>query len=315
MPAMRSGSLQAYFHGPPGEGKEPPPERRAARRQVSGILCMALSTLILSVMHALVRHVGQDMNTLEVAFFRNLFGLLFLLPLILRSGRQVMKTSRPGTHLLRGIIGAVSMTLWFTGLAFVPIADATALSFTGIVFASLCAVIFLGEVIRLRRSIAIAVSFLGALIMLRPGFQEIDIYVWMVLISSACWGLAMIVVKSLSTTESPLCIVSWNAVLMTALTFLPALWVWSTPTWEQLFFLFLIGCLGSAGHLAMTRALQLADATLVLPLDFLRLIWAGAIGYFAFAEFPDTWSLIGGAIIVGSAAYISRRERLKAKES
>ena len=117
MPAMRSGSLQAYFHGPPGEGKEPPPERRAARRRVSGILFMALSTLILSVMHALVRHVGQDMNTLEVAFFRNLFGLLFLLPLILRSGRQVMKTSRPGTHLLRGIIGAVSMTLWFTGLS------------------------------------------------------------------------------------------------------------------------------------------------------------------------------------------------------
>jgi drug/metabolite transporter (DMT)-like permease len=213
-----------------------------------GVLIMIFGAAILSTMNAVVRDLGQDLHPFEIAFFRNLFGGVALLPFIVYRGAAQLRSRQPRLLALRGVIGAISMLAWFYGLATVPIAEATALSFVGIVFASLGAVVFLGEVMRIRRSMAVAVSFVGALVMLRPGFAEISLGAIMVVFSAAMWGLGVLAVKALSRTDSPVCIVAWTSVSITLLTAVPAFLVWEWPDSPQFGLLLLIGIMASAGH-------------------------------------------------------------------
>jgi drug/metabolite transporter (DMT)-like permease len=127
-------------------------------------------------------------------------------------------------------------------------------------------------------------------------------------LSSLCWAGALLTVKKLSTTDSVVCIVTWNSVLLTVLSLPVALPVWVTPSTEQLLWLGIIGVLATLGHLAMTSAFKASDATAVFPVDYTRLLWASVIGYLAFGEIPDLWTWIGGTIIFASTTYIAYRE-------
>jgi len=269
---------------------------------------MLLATVLLSLMHALVRHVGSDMHPFEVSFFRNLFGLLAVLPLVLRNGVKSLRTRHPGLQALRSVLGVMAMLSWFYALTVVPIAQATALSFTNVIFASIGAALILSETMRARRWTAVCLGFTGALIILRPGFEQISLGMLLVVGSSVAWGMAMVVIKKLSRTDSVVSIVAWMAINLTILSSIPALFVWTWPTWQELFWLTLVGALGTGGHLAMTNALKLADTSTIMPLDFARLLWASIIGYFAFSEIPDVGTWLGGAIIIASATYLIIRE-------
>lgn len=275
---------------------------------VTAILVMLLSTLFLSVMQALVRYIGDDMSAIQVTFLRSIFGLIFILPFLVGKGRAGLVTHRPGLHALRGVLIAVSTVTFFWGLARVPLAEATVLSLVGIIFGSVGAVIFLGEPMRWRRWLAVGVSFLGTLVILRPGLIEPSLGAYAVLLSSITWGLALVVVKELSRTDSSLSIIAWSLILMTVFSFVMTIPVWRWPSLEEWFVGALIGATATAGHFAMTKSLQLADATIVLPLNFTRLIWAALIGYVWFAEVPDVWTWVGSILIAGSVTYISRRE-------
>ena len=274
------------------------------------MLMMLLSTASLSIMHALVRYVGTElqMHTFEVAFFRNFFGLLAVMPLIIRAGRSSLVTQQPVLQVLRGIIGVGAMLGWFYGLSVVPIAEATALSFTAAIFASLGAVFILGEKMRIRRWSAVIIGFCGALIILRPGFTAVDSGSLIILFSALCWGTNVVIVKRLSRTDTTVSIVAWMSLMMTIMSFLPAVWVWQWPSLEQLGWLLLIGIFGTLGHILMVNALKLAEATLILPLDFSRLIWTTLIGFWAFSELPDIWTWLGGSVIFASSAFIMYRE-------
>ncbi len=269
---------------------------------------MLCATFLLTLMHGVVRHVGADLHPFVISFFRNLFGVVVLAPLLLRHGPTAMYTSAPLLQVVRSMLGVVAMLCWFYGLTVVPIADATALSFTNVLFASLGAVFFLGERMRLRRWMAVALGFVGAVVILRPGFQEISTGFIMVLISSMCWGIAVVVVKKLSATDSSISIVAWMSIMLTLLSLPAALWFWQTPTLIQFGWLLLIGLLGTGGHISMVGALKLTDATNVLPLDFTRLLWAVLIGFVVFGEFPDRWTWLGAFVIIGSACYLIFRE-------
>lgn len=271
-------------------------------------LLMLSATLLLSSMHALVRYLGQQMHPFEIAFFRNLFGLLVILPLLIRYGRQSFATKQPGLQLLRGLSSIVAMLGWFYGLSLVPLAEATAISFSSAIFASLGAVLILGERMGVRRWSAVIVGFLGTLVLLRPGFTEVGPGVLLILLSSICWGTSIVIVKRLGRTDSALSIVTWMSIMLTVYSLPPALWVWQQPTAVQLGWLLLIGLLASAGHLAMVSALKLVDASSLTPLDYTRLIWTALIGYLAFGELPDVWTWIGGSLIFASVTYITLRE-------
>ncbi len=273
------------------------------------MLFMLVATLALTCMHALVRFLSAEMHAFEIVFFRNLFALFIMAPLMFRAGLKELKSRQPRLQLLRSCFGILAMALWFYGLSLVPLADATALSFTAAIFGSVAASLFLRERMRLRRWTAVITGFIGALIILRPGFHSVEPGAWIVLASSVFWALALVTVKRLSSTDSIVCIVAWNTVLLTLFSLPLALPVWTTPSVEQLGWLLLVGLLATLGHLAMTNAFRLANATAVFPVDFTRLLWASLLGFLLFAEVPDAATWIGGALIFASTTYITFRER------
>jgi len=284
---------------------------RGSSSGLQGVLLMLLATLAAACLHATVRHLSDTgLHSFQVAFFRNFFGLLALTPWILSGGVvAALRTRRFGTHLLRATTNTVSMLMFFTALGMAPLPQVQALSFTGPLFATLLAIPLLGEKIRLRRASALVTGFLGVMIIVRPGFQTVDLGTWLVLGAAALWGSTIIIIKLLGRTDSSVTITVYMGLLMSPLSLLPALWVWQWPAGQQWLWLVLAGILGTLSQLCMAQAFRLAEATALLPLDFLRLVWTSLMAYVLFAELIDGWTWLGGMVIFGSATYIALRER------
>ena len=281
---------------------------------VQGILLMLVSTMLFSGMHALVRILANEIHPFEVAFFRNLFGLIAVAPLLFRTGATRLKSKQPWLQILRALLGVLAMTAWFYGLSVVPIATATALSFMSSIFASLGAMFLLREKMRLRRGLAVVLGFVGVLIILRPGVGVFDLNMLVVLFAATMWGLSVVVVKQLTRTDSTVSIVGWMSIIMTVLSAIPAYMVWVQPNLVQFAILVMLGVLATIGHFFITNALRIAEATAVVPVDFARLIWATIIGYFFFSDPLDIWTWVGGTVIFASGFYIVYREaKLKGK--
>lgn len=275
-----------------------------------GIACMVLVGLTNTVMLSAVKHVSDTLHPFQVSFFRCLIGFVLLLPLLWRGGGlAVLRTRRPGLHLLRGVLNAGGMLTFFTAVSMVSLASVSAISFTAPLFASVLAVLVLGERIGLRRSAALIIGFAGTLVILRPGSDVFGIGALLALGSSLLWAGAMITIKRLTVTDSPLSITVWAAFSVGLFTLGPAIAVWQWPSLEVWGWLLLIGVLGNAVQLGFSKAFALAEATVVLPFDFLKLVWASVLGYLLFAEVPDHWTWIGGTAIFVSSCYVAYRER------
>ena len=262
----------------------------------------------LSAMHAIVRFLSPSIHPFELAFFRSLFGFIVILPLLLRGGIDSVRTHQPRLQMLRGVVSIAAMMSWFYGLSMVPLAEATALSFTNVIFGSLAAIIFLREKMTMARGIAVFIGFVGVLVILRPGFVQMDIGVVCVLFSALCWGCSVVIVKQLGRTDAAVSIVAWVGIQLSILSLPFALSVWVWPTMEEWLWLSLLGTLATIGHLCMVQGLKLTDAMTIFPLDFTRLIWASLFGLFIFSEWPDVWTFVGAGIIVISGNLMLYRE-------
>jgi len=278
-----------------------------------GIALMIASTLAFSTMHVMVRHVSADLHPLQVAFFRNIFGLLVFLPVILRHGFGFLRTSRLPMHGLRSVLNVVAMLCFFYALTIAPLTRVTALAFTTPLFVAVLGFVFLGERFRLRRWSAIIIGFAGTLVILRPGLIPADLGSILVLTSAGFWGMTMIVIKLLSRTDSSLTITGYSSILLSVLSLGPALYVWTQPTLEQLALLMLMGIVGTLAQIAFAQSLKDADTTAVLPFDFLKLVWASMFGVWLFGEVPDTLTWIGAVIVFASSFYIAWREHQAGK--
>jgi len=280
-------------------------------RLTVGVLLFVLSTVLVSLMHAVIRWVPGGMHPYQMAFFRNFFGLVYFMGWQSRRGFTGLRTTRLRWHLARGVLNGTAMLMFFQGLQITPLAAVAALNFTAPLYASLMAFFILREGGRVRRSIAMAIGFAGALVVLRPGFVEIGQGPLLVLVSSAIWSGALLIIKVLSRTESSVAISTYMVMVTTPITLAAALFVWQLPTLPQLFWLAIVAALGSLTHIAMAQSFKLADATAVLPLDFLKLIWSALLGYGMYGEVPDHWVWIGGLMIFSSSTYVALRERYK----
>lgn len=280
---------------------------------LAGFLMVVLAAALFASMHSTIRFVAVSggIHPFEMAFFRNLFGLIVFAPFLVKHGFGIFRTRRLGLHLGRAGMNSISMLSWFTVLALMPVADATALSLIGPVFVSLLAILFLGERVGPRRWFGISLALAGGLIIIRPGFVEIGLGTWLILFSAVVVSASKLIAKILSGTESAVTIVGLLTCLTVPITLVPALFVWQTPTLEQLGLLAMIGILGTIGHLLFVQAYKLADISLVEPAIFTRMIWAALIGFVLFSEFPDMWTWIGGAVIVVGTTYIARREAVR----
>lgn len=278
-----------------------------------GMLLVLISTFAFSGMHAVIRHLSSDLHPFEIAFFRNLFGLFALAPFFWRHGlTRMLGTQRLPLHALRGVLQIFGMFMFFYGVSLTPLAKVSALSFTAPLFATIGAVIFLGEKIRARRITALVLGFIGALVILRPGAVALDTGALLILGSSAIWSVALLMIKALSRTESSVTLTAYMGLVMTPLSFLVAVFFWQWPKPEEYFWFCIMGGLGTIGHVLLAQALKEAEATAVLPVDFTRLIWASLLGFMLFGQIPELWTWIGGTIIFASTTYIAFREtRLK----
>jgi S-adenosylmethionine uptake transporter len=265
-----------------------------------------------AIMIGLIRHVADSgMHPFEIAFFRNFFGLVAVLPWIWRGGFAILSTGKQTLHAARAATGTASMLCWFSAVALMPLTEAVALSFTGPIFVTILAALMLGETVRLRRWTAVTVGFLGTLVILRPGAEAAAASLFaagLVLASAVTSAASTITIKHLSKTEPANAIVAYMVIYLTPLTLVPALFVWTWPSWSQLGFLLALGTVATLAHLCYTRALREADASAVMPFDFARLVFSALIGFFVFHETSSVWTWVGAAIILASAAYITHRE-------
>ena len=275
---------------------------------------MSTGAAFFAVMINLVRHLTDHFDPLQVVFFRNAFGLLAVLPWLTKLGLSGLRTERLHLHLTRALFGIIAMVLWFFTLSLMPLAEATALSFTAPIFTSILAVFFLNELMRHHRWIAVALGFLGALIIIRPGLAAINPVALLAIVTALVWGSSTVLVKYMSRTETTSAIVIYLPLFLTPLSLVPALFVWAWPSPSLWAMAILFGAVGTAGHFCLTRALAVADATSVMPFDYLRLPFVAVIAYLAFGETADLWVWLGGGLIAGSAIYAARQESSAAKK-
>ena len=259
-----------------------------------------------------VRKVSVDMHVLESVMFRSLFGIVFMVPWLMRRGISVIKTKRLGLLATRGTLAYFVTYFYFSAAALIPLADLTSITFTRPILGTVAAIIFLNEVAGRRRWSAIAVGFVGMLIIVRPGFVDVNLGILLVLCGVMVQTCNTIIVKKLTQTEVPDAIVLYHTLFILPLSIIPAIYVWQTPTLEQWGWFAVIGTAGVLTQSCMTRAFVVADASFVLALSYLRLPIAAFMGFAIFGEIPIIWVWIGASIICASSAYIAHRESILA---
>jgi len=281
---------------------------RALSPIVEAALLMAFGAVCVAVQNAVIRVVSADIHTFEVVFFRNLFGLLAMLPLLGGVGLGMFRAKNPGRLMLMSTWHLLGMVCYFLALVYLPIADVTALAFSKPLFATVGAALILHEIVRARRWSAVVLGFIGVLIVLQPGTQTISPYAALVLLGALLGAATSLMIKSLTATEGVATIVWYQALFATVLALPLCLLQWRTPDLAGWLLLLAIGGLGTLSWLTMTRAFFLADASAVVPFEFLRLPFAALVAYLWFAEVPSLWTWIGGALIFGATVYIAERE-------
>jgi len=272
-----------------------------------GALWMMGSTASWSCMAAIARNFSGEIHTFEIVFFRSLFGSFFLLPWFLSVGFNGLRTKRIGMHMVRGFLGLLVIYVLFTAIALAPLGEVAAIIATRPIIASIGAIIILKEIASGRRWTATFLGFIGALLILRPGFSEMNLGVLLALISAVLMAGLTIVIKSLARTENPDTIVVWQMVIFTPCSLIPAFFVWETPNFGQFILLASTGLFGTITQRCLTRAYSAADATAVLPFDFTRLVFSAFLGLILFNEFPDLFTWLGGLLIIVGVLWMTRK--------
>ena len=281
-----------------------------AVRPARGIFWMCTAAFGSSSMNGLIRETSADIHPFELAFFRNVFGLAALAPMLLKGGiRATLRTDRLPLHFWRGMLNAIAMLAFFFAVTVTPLATVAALGFTAPLFAALLAIPFLGERPGWRRWVSLLVGFMGALVIIRPGVDDVSIGVLLLLLSSVSWAGALILIKILARTDTSLTITVYAGLFLTPITGVAALFFWTMPSPGHWLLLACIGIFGSLTQWSVAQAFHEADATVVLPFDFTKLLWSAAIGYLFFNEVPDPLTLLGGGLILASVSYVAYRER------
>ncbi len=278
---------------------------------VRGTLWMVLAAALFTGMPIAVRMLSGHMGPAEIIFFRSVLGMAFMAPYFLWTRTRPLRTKVLKLHIQRSTINFVGMVLWFYALALMPLGQAVALHFTMPLFIVLMAALFLGERVGVARWAATALGFAGVVIILRPGVVEIGAPALAVLGSAVFYGAAVTTIKVLTRTESAAVITFYSHLIMMVIAIVPTIVWWGGPRLEDTPVLLLLAVCGTIAPFAVTRALRVLDASLVAPLDFLRLPFTVAAGFFLFAEIPDRWTVIGALVIIGATTGLARREAAK----
>lgn len=280
----------------------------AQDRPLFGMFWMVVTGLNFVAVTAIVKHVGSDVPAAQGAFLRYLLGLVFLVPMVRPILAAHLTRRQVKLFVGRGVVHTLAVILWFFAMARIPIADVTAMNYLSPVYVTLGAALLLKEPLPPRRLAAVGIALLGAVIILRPGFREVDIGHIAMLGTALFFAAGYLTAKQLSGEVSAAVVVGMLSITVT-IGLLPfAYAVWVPVSWEDVGWLFLVACFATAGHYSMTLAFAAAPLTVTQPVTFLQLIWAVLLGYFVFGEGVDGWVIFGGAVILGSVTFITWRE-------
>ena len=259
------------------------------------------------------RELSDTIGAFEVSFFRATGGFLIVLALLSRTGFAELKIRRLPLHLLRNTFHFMGQSLWFLGLSLLPLATVFALEFTIPIWSAIMAVVFLGERMNRGRLVAVALGFVGILIIVHPGAGDFSLASLVVVVAAIGFAVSNVCTKPLSRDHTPFSIIFAMNLIQMPLGLVAALpnWVW--PELEDLPWICVIGTAGLTAHFCMTRAFMLADATLVLPIDYLRLPLAAVIGFLLYNEAVEMALVIGGFVILGGNLYSLRFEAQRHK--
>jgi drug/metabolite transporter (DMT)-like permease len=268
---------------------------------------MLASTLFFGLMAVVIRLASKSLPTFEIAFFRNAFGLLALLPILLHGGAS-LRTRQLPRYLLRSSIGIGSMLAAFWAIGHLPLSQAISLSYSTPLFVTIAAVIWLGEIVRKRRWAAVLLGFIGVLIIVQPWSSAFTGGSLIALLAAVLSAVVAIQIKQLSRIDPADTIVFYTYVFWVPLSLLPALFVWQWPHGIVWVWLICTGLFGTGGQLLWTRALRLGEVSALTPISFMQLPVVAIAGYFLFDEKISRWTVLGAAIIFAANAYIAHRE-------
>ena len=280
-----------------------------------GIAWMVLTTLLFVAVTGIVRYLGSSLPAVEAAFIRYAFGLALVMPVLVRLRPGLPDGRTMGLFVWRGLAHCVAVMLWFFAMARIPIAEVTAIGYTAPIFVTIGAAVFLGERLQARRIGAIVAGFVGALIILRPGFQDIALGSLAQLAAAPAFAVSFLLAKKLTARNDPAFIVFMLSAMCTLVLAPGAFYQWRTPALDELYWLALVAVFATAGHYTLTRAFQAAPITVTQPVGFIQLVWAALLGMVAFDEPLDPYVFAGGGLVVAAASYISHREARAARRA
>jgi len=278
-------------------------------RPLLGILFMCLAGSFFPAMNGVAKLMSQGYSSEQVVWARTLSHLIFVLLLFVpQSGWRVVVTRRPGVQLLRSCLLLGSTLLFFTAIKFVPIAQAASISFTAPLIVVILAGPMLGERITLARVMAVVVGFIGVLVVIRPGGAVFQWASLLIVASAGCFAVYQILTRRVAGYDSPQTSAVYSALVGSVLMSAIVPFSWTTPgSVTDVLLLGSLGVLGGLGHYCVARAMTYAPANFLSPFQYWQMVGSVAIGYFMFAEVPDTFTWIGSALIIAAGLYVGLR--------
>ncbi len=274
-----------------------------------GALLLVLGEGFLALMGAIIKHLGADLPTEVVVFFRNFFGLFMLVPILLHNGLDQLKTQRLHLHIARAAVGLSAMYGFFYMLANMPLAEAFLVKLTSPFFMPIIATIWLAETIKPRTGWAIAIGFVGVMFILRPGADNFSPIALVGLVAAFLASFAKVIIRKMGDTEPSVRIVFYFGLISTLLSAIPLLWAWQSPALHHWPWIVLMGLVATLGQLCLTRAYRIANPGQIGPYVYVSVIYGAALGWFIWGETLLLTTLIGSALIIGAGIWNLKGKR------
>jgi drug/metabolite transporter (DMT)-like permease len=272
---------------------QPTPSKPIAALWMAGWLALML------VMVVAGREATREMNVFELMEIRSVIGFFLLLPFVHRNGGfATMKTRRLPQHIGRNLVHYAAQLGWFFALTLIPIGQVVAIEFTMPIWTAILAASFLGERITSWKLFAILLGIVGVIIIVRPATGEVNPGQLIALAAAVGFGISMALVKSLTRTESALAVIFWMIVVQGVAGFIPTLYLWVWPSAHVWFWVTVIALCGTFSHYCLASAMRYADATIVVPMDFLRVPLTATVGWLVYSERLDLYTVFGAALIL-----------------
>ena len=271
------------------------------------VIFMVIGGVSIALMQAAVKLISFELHPFIITLYRAGLVFVVLLPILFWRGRAVFNTSSIRLQVVRGGVGGLGMLCVFTGLSMISLAEVTVLLFTVPIFATLLSIVFLSEKVGVRRWTAIFVGFLGILIIARPQGSVSTGHLF-ILCAALSWSTSILIAKKLTEKDTVISITFWQAMGCVPLAFIASLFVWELPSFVQLGALLGIAALGTVGHAMLYAALKVGQVSVILPLDYIRIIWSAGLGFILFGQLPTLHLYLGSLLIIAATAFLSYRE-------